>query len=296
MKTLGIILWLFMASIALAGQYEWVNFYTGGLADSTFYLWRWGWAEEPMPVEGTGFTPGTAAIELKWIKTETPDPVWRNYGIYFGDRGFDMYDIVPDSVYLKLKAPDGVGATDRLQVWLYDPRNSTWDNAFFYNLDNLQILQDKEWHQFSVCLWDFQKNIGEIDLTNVIAVSIERPIEDDNTEFPLMYTDHVWIGLPDFVSVTEKDPAVVNSFSLEQNYPNPFNPATTIAFELGKTTMTTLTIFNLTGEKITELVSGQMQAGRHSFRWNGGDMPSGTYFYQLKTDDLIQTHKMLLVR
>jgi hypothetical protein len=294
MKTMSVILLLFMASLTMAGQYEWVNFYTGGSPDGT-YIWTWGFAEEPKPVDGTGFTLGTAAVEVKWGKS-ADFTGWSSYGVYFGDIGFDMYDIVPDSVYFKLKAPDGVGESDRLRVWLYDPRNTTWDNAYFYELDNFQVLQDKQWHQFSVNLFDFAANVGEIDLANVIAVSFERPAADEDTAFPLMYIDHVWVGLPDFVTVEEKTPAVINSFSLDQNYPNPFNPATTISFELAKTTIATLSIFNLRGEKVAELVSGQLQAGPHSFQWNAGDMPSGAYFYQLKTEDFVQTRKMLLVQ
>jgi hypothetical protein len=286
-----------MASTTLVAQPEWVNFYTGGSPEGT-YIWTWGFAEEPKAVENTGFTPGTSAVEVKWKKVDGFDyATWPSYGVYFGDIGFDMTKIVPDSVYFKIKAPEGVGGSDRLRVWLYDPRNTTWENAYFSEFDQFQILQDKQWHQFSLSLWDFQANVGEIDYTNVIAVSFERPAEDEDTELPLMYIDHVWVGLPDFVSgVEEKTSATVNTFSLEQNYPNPFNPATAIAFALGKTTTCTLSIFNLKGEKIAELVSGRLQAGSHSVQWNAGNLPSGTYFYQLVTEDFVQNRKMLLMR
>jgi len=297
MKTVGIILSLFMVSSTLAGENKWINFYTGGLIDSA-YTWTWGFAEDPKPVEGTGYTQGTAAVEVKWRKADGFDySTWSTYGVYFGDVHFSMADIVPDSVYFKLKAPEGVGETDRLEVWLYDPRNQNWDNAYYFELENLQILQDKKWHQFSVCLWDFQPNVGEMDLANVIAVSIERPAEDEDTEYPLMYLDHVWVGLPDFASgVEEKTSATVSTFSLEQNYPNPFNPVTTIVFKLGKTTTATLSVFNLRGEKIAELASGRLQAGPHSIQWNTGNIPSGTYFYKLEAGDFVQTLKMLLIQ
>jgi hypothetical protein len=296
MKRTGIILVLCIVSIATARQNDWVNYYTGGLVEAT-YLWLWGFNEEPKSVENTGFTPGTAAVEVKWIKMENFDyTTWRSYGVYFGDKNFSMLDMVPDSVYFKLKAPDGVGESDRLEVWLYDPRNQDWNNASYYSLDNLQILQDKQWHQFSVSLFDFQLNVGETDINDIIAVSLERPAEDKDTEFPLMYIDHVWVGQPDFTAVEENTPTTVNDFTLEQNYPNPFNPATTITFDLGKSTSATLTILNLKGQKIMELVSGTLQAGRHSYQWNAGDLASGTYFCQLKAGDFLQTRKMLLIR
>ena len=297
MKTILVTFSLFTVSVAMAGQPAWVNFYTGGLIDST-YLWTWGFAEEPKPVDGTGYTPGTAAVEVKWKKSDGFDySTWPSYGVYFGDVHFSMVDIVPDSVYFKIWAPDGMGESDRLRVWLYDPRNQNWDNAYFVELENLQILQDKNWHLFRVSLGDFQPNVGEMDMANVIAVSIERPAEDEDTEFPLMYVDHVWVGLPGFAtSVGERIPEGANAFSMAQNYPNPFNPSTTIMFEIGKKTAARLSIFNLRGEKVAEPVSGQLQAGPHSIQWNAGNMPSGVYFYKLEARDFIQTLKMLLIK
>ncbi len=65
---------------------------------------------------------------------------------------------------------------------------------------------------------------------------------------------------------------------------------------VGKTTTATLAIFNLSGQKIAELVSGHLQAGRYSFQWNARNMPSGTYFSQLETEDFVQTRKMLFIQ
>jgi hypothetical protein len=297
MKTIPLILLLLTTSSAMAGERAWVNFYTGGLIDST-YLWTWGFAEEPKSVDGTGFTPGTAAVEVKWKKSDTFDySTWPSYGVYFGDIHFSMADMVPDSVYFKLRAPDGVGDSDRLNVWLYDPRNQNWDNAYFFELENLQILKDRNWHQFRVGLGDFQPNVGEIDVADVMAVSIERPAADENTGLPLMYIDHVWVGFPDFASgVEEKKSAAANTFSLERNYPNPFNPVTTIAFKLGTTTTVTLSVFNLRGEKIAELESGRLLAGPHTIQWNAGRLPSGAYFYRLVTEYFVQTRKMTILK
>jgi len=297
MRAIPVIFFLSVVSAATAVPPAWVNYYTGGLIDST-YLWTWGFAEEPKPVDGTGYAPGTAAVEVKWKKAESFDySTWPSYGVYFGDVHFSMAGIVPDSVYFKLRVPEGIGESDRLKVWLYDPRNQDWDNAYFCDLENLQILRDNLWHRFSVGLGDFQPNVGEMDMANVIAVSIERPAEDGDTQFPLMYVDHVWVGLPDFAtSVEERIPEGANAFSLAQNFPNPFNPSTTITFELGKTTAARLSIFNLRGEKVAEPVSGQLQAGRYSVQWNSGPLPSGAYFYKLETEDFVQMRKMLIMR
>jgi len=296
MKSFGIFFWILGISAAVAGGNEWKNFYSGGLVEAST-IWTWGFAAEPKPVENTGFTPGTTAVEVFWTKADGFDyATWSSYGVYFGDVSFNMMDIRPDSVYFKLRAPDGVGETDRLRVWLYDPRNSDWNNAYFFELGDLQILQDKEWHLFSINLWDFEMNVGDMDFTNVIAVSIERPAEDDDTALPLMYIDHVWVGLPDFVSVEQAASVQARSCSLRQNYPNPFNPSTRITFELDRTAPAVVSIFNAGGGKVAEWTSGPLQAGTHSFEWNAGHLPSGTYFCRLQSGDAVQMRKMLLLR
>jgi hypothetical protein len=92
------------------------------------------------------------------------------------------------------------------------------------------------------------------------------------------------------------------SFQIFQNYPNPFNPSTLISYRLDKQTQITLEIFNITGEKVTTLISQQIQyPGDHSILWNGKDnngnlVSSGTYLYRLKSNQFGQTRKLLLIR
>lgn len=86
------------------------------------------------------------------------------------------------------------------------------------------------------------------------------------------------------------------SFELSQNYPNPFNPATNIAFALPVKANVRLEIFNLLGQKVANLIQGEMEAGYHEVNWNAGQAPSGVYFYRLITDDKSLTRKMMLLK
>ena len=95
---------------------------------------------------------------------------------------------------------------------------------------------------------------------------------------------------------------VVNiDFNLS-NYPNPFNPTTTISFEVRQTSsFITLEVFNLKGQEVKQLISTQLQAGKHSVIWNGTDsndqpVSSGIYFYKLISGEHKQTKKMLLLK
>lgn len=86
------------------------------------------------------------------------------------------------------------------------------------------------------------------------------------------------------------------SFILEQNYPNPFNPTTTIEYVLPEDGLVTLQVFSTTGQLIATLVDEQQNAGMHSAVWNALHVPSGVYFYQLKTKAHVKTRKMVLMK
>ncbi len=90
-------------------------------------------------------------------------------------------------------------------------------------------------------------------------------------------------------------------FALHQNYPNPFNPITTISYKLPNNGHVLLEIFDATGRKITTLVNQTLKAGSHTISWNGRNaagqpVPSGVYFYRLRSENFNATRKMLLLR
>lgn len=90
-------------------------------------------------------------------------------------------------------------------------------------------------------------------------------------------------------------------FELSQNYPNPFNPETTIRFQLPQSSQVSLTVFNVLGQQIRTLATGQYPAGVHSVRWDsrdnfGNPVASGMYFYMLRAGEFSQVKKMSLMR
>jgi hypothetical protein len=86
------------------------------------------------------------------------------------------------------------------------------------------------------------------------------------------------------------------SYYLSQNYPNPFNPHTIIKYEVPFEADVSLKIFDVLGREIATLVNEEKPAGHYEINFFPGNLPSGTYFYQLKTKDYIQTKKMILMR
>mgnify|MGYP005846683561 CR=1 FL=1 len=88
---------------------------------------------------------------------------------------------------------------------------------------------------------------------------------------------------------------------LLQNYPNPFNPSTEIVYSLTRDSQVELKIVDARGRFVTRLADGFQYSGEHTQTWNGTnqegqDMPSGVYLCQLKTENQIRTHKLLLIR
>ena len=86
------------------------------------------------------------------------------------------------------------------------------------------------------------------------------------------------------------------TFSLEQNYPNPFNHSTTISFNLAKSDFVTLSIYDLLGREIENLVNGQRPVGEYEVNWNTKDLPSGIYLCRLQAGDFVETRKLILQR
>ncbi len=103
-------------------------------------------------------------------------------------------------------------------------------------------------------------------------------------------------------AIEDENPKIGNEFSLLQNYPNPFNPSTKISYTIPNTTsgfnmsIITLKVYDILGNEIITLVNKQQRAGNYNVEFDGRDLPSGIYYYILKTDNFSQTRKMILMK
>ncbi len=98
------------------------------------------------------------------------------------------------------------------------------------------------------------------------------------------------------------------NFNLGQNFPNPFNPTTSIPFKVkslefgvGRPSHTTLIVYNILGQKVRSLVDESLNSGTYQVTWDakndrGEKVPSGVYFYRLKSGDVSEVRKMILLR
>ena len=133
---------------------------------------------------------------------------------------------------------------------------------------------------------------------------------DDFVALSRTYDPCCWVGQIHFFAgwngtatdvTQEHEPGLPSEYHLSQNFPNPFNPSTTIEFELPERCDVSLAVFNVLGQKLVELVRGEMAAGHHTVVWDGrGDngevLPSGVYFYRISSDQFTESKKMLLLK
>jgi hypothetical protein len=118
----------------------------------------------------------------------------------------------------------------------------------------------------------------------------------------------IWVNILDFNDPTMsvrniKVNQIPSQPVLFQNYPNPFNASTVFKYQLLNESFVELSIYNITGQKITTLVSEKQREGFHRFEWYANDLASGVYFYRLAVNStngigksFVQTKKLILLK
>lgn len=138
--------------------------------------------------------------------------------------------------------------------------------------------------------WDVQTSTW-IEYSGLTLNSSENLVTfstDDISNFIILTADGV-TGVQNTKTLPEE-------FNLNQNYPNPFNPSTIISFDLPVDSEVELTVFNSIGQEVATLVNRNLSAGYHTIEFDAANLSSGIYFYKLKTENFVQTRKMVLLR
>ena len=86
------------------------------------------------------------------------------------------------------------------------------------------------------------------------------------------------------------------NYELSQNYPNPFNPKTKFHFAVPKQADVKIVVFNALGQQVAKIFDGTLPAGVHHFEFDGSQLASGMYFYQVKAEGVNEIKRMMLVK
>jgi len=194
---------------------------------------------------------------------------------------------------------------------------TNWDGTIgILKWCDVPTAQDTLYDAFMTPVWGAPKNVQNITNTPAVHEKFSQTSAFgymvDNTTFRVdcMYTifgsgdtndvaeSELWyLSGVTFQLTGVNDPITSPSkFELEQNYPNPFNPTTTIRFTIPEKSQVTLKVFDMLGREVSTLVNEVKDAGTHTVKFAGKDLPSGMYLYTLTAGNYTATKKMMLVK
>ena len=133
------------------------------------------------------------------------------------------------------------------------------------------------------------------DVPGLFQVSTSQFMEDEYKRY---------VGATGTVDLGTRDAdfsQIPTLFNLYQNYPNPFNPITSLRYDLPEQAQVTLTIYDLMGREVTQLVNTTQQAGDRSVQWDatdsfGSPVSAGIYFCQIRAGGFVKIRKMVLLK
>ncbi|SVA42395.1 uncharacterized protein METZ01_LOCUS95249, partial [marine metagenome] len=162
--------------------------------------------------------------------------------------------------------------------------------------------------------WRLVKDYGEVEVINsseTLTISYDIQIEPEEHFYWALTSETgdemVLDGIGEIVVpsaekfILERKAAVPLVFTLHQNFPNPFNPTTTLRYDLPEENHVTLTVYDMLGRMVTQLVNTSQKAGFKSVQWNATDsmgrpVSAGVYLYHIRSGEFVQTRKMVLLK
>ncbi len=217
---------------------------------------------------GDGGAVNLAYAEAAFVNTI----IYTNQGMYSDDLNLD-FDGYADIYYSDASLPDGANGS-----------NNFYSEPQFTDADNLDFTLTPH----SPCI-----DAG----TNTFTIWGDTLVNITN-----YYGSGADVGAYEYFPTQSVDEESPSRFTLEQNYPNPFSkgaggsPTTIISYSIPKGTNVKLNVYNLLGEKVAVLINKREAKGKHSVVFNAENLPSGIYIYELRTNDFVQSGKMILLR
>ena len=145
--------------------------------------------------------------------------------------------------------------------------------------------------------FNFEFTAPEIAGTvNIEAAGNSVNLDHTNTGDFWNHAEGLVLSVKAPTGISEFDISALESFTLDQNFPNPFNPETTIRYSIKKAGNIDLSVYNLLGQKIQNLVNHWQETGRYQVQFNGDHLESGTYIYNLTVGGKSKVKKMLLLK
>ena len=156
-------------------------------------------------------------------------------------------------------------------------------------------------NQWEELTFDFSSRIGVYPVVKDQIVIFPDFDLTGRTQDNICYFDNISFSPSNSVGVDNRSETLPQGFALEQNFPNPFNPFTTLRYDLPEDALVNITIYDMMGRVVSNLVSSQQRAGYKSIQWNatnstGQPVSAGLYLYTIEAGQFRQTKKMVLLK
>jgi len=227
-----------------------------------------------------GFTESFGAggfdVYLAELNSEGDTISTKTYGLTGNESGYSICQ-TPDSCYLIAASTNSIGAGS--------------NDVYLIKLDaNLDTLWTETYGGANN---DYPQEIMCGSDSNYVVIGTTESFGNSNDVYFLKIEDNSPTGIDAF---SDNNGTIANTYYLSQNFPNPFNPTTKISYTLPKNEFVEINLFNIKGQTIKTLFSGQKNAGTHELTIKAYDMAGGIYFYKIKAGEYFKVRKMILLR
>lgn len=255
------------------------------IGDGSWYLYSWDMTDtnswDPFITSGNGMIQDPVTIDA--IVFRAPYPANNN----------DTATIWLDKVSFNATAPlpvelvSFVATSEQNEVWL------KWITVTELNNHGFEI-ERKSAASFSWEKIGFVEGRGTVQGMTGYTFT-DKPSAPGRYQYRLKQVD--FSGEFEYSQIAEVlAGGLPTEYALGQNYPNPFNPSTKISYYLPEKGLVNLSVFNMLGQKVTEIISGLQEAGEYSVDFNASGLNSGVYIYTLQVNGRSFSNKMTLLK
>ena len=219
--------------------------------------------------------------------------------LYSDGTGHEIYAEV-DNYYSSLNDTSEIqwyNNNDSLYIVIYLEEEGVSDTmGFAYSLtnDTLNInatinfcdeMMDEYYPDYCYEMMENMLGVGDIEEVNM------------KVDVVMIFQDPTFVGTDSNFDLL----GIPKSFAIHQNYPNPFNPVTNLSYDLPKDSFVNITIYDMLGNAVNNLVNTDQSSGYKSVQWNatnnqGQHVSAGVYLYSIETKGFRQTKKMILLK
>ena len=226
------------------------------------------------------------------------------YKIHSSDTEIPLEQVTEGNIYLRLL---GSHSTHLDKLLLTSFSDSVISNLYVYELETGQLSYidsiqgeyptTQTWAKDNskvaigsqLSLWESYTSIQIYDFTNDTIIVLSDSAE------PLF-----WLGGQE-LGINNNLESMPSNYFLGQNFPNPFNPTTTIGYNLSENSHVNITIYDILGNKVNNLITANKSLGYKSIKWDatnyrGQPVSAGVYLYSIEAGDFRQTKKMILLK